>query len=137
MSKVYIICGLPGSGKTWCAEQIKDRFIYLPHDIYKVDEYSKIIIQEAKKSSSLPVLAELPFRISVVLDELLKKGLLIIPIFIIEPEWKVRLRYFEREGRTCPTLSSRFIRIKELANKYGVFSGTSDEVLEYLINLDL
>ena len=33
--KVYILVGAPGSGKTWVANQIRDRYTYVSHDLYK------------------------------------------------------------------------------------------------------
>jgi adenylate kinase family enzyme len=48
---IYLLCGVPGSGKTWVAQQLNN-FVWVPHDKYKVDEYHEKILEEAKKTEN-------------------------------------------------------------------------------------
>lgn len=98
---VHLLCGVPGSGKTRIATQFRDKFAYVPHDEYPVPEYKNAIISAAKKSTK-PVLAECPFRMSILKDELKQAGLTVFWYFIREPEEMIAMWYAQREGEVIP-----------------------------------
>lgn len=59
MQTVYLICGVPGSGKTWVCEHLKDKFNYIPHDEYLKDHAR--VICEAAKVVKRSIITECPF----------------------------------------------------------------------------
>src|SRR4051812_36514432 len=93
---IYLVCGVPGSGKTWVCDQLKDHFDYVPHDSYLIAQYADALIKRAEHSDR-PVLGEAPFRISLLIDQIRKEGIQCRAYFVIEPEHTVKARYEKRE----------------------------------------
>lgn len=137
MNLVYLIVGCPGSGKSWVCDQLTDLFEYVHHDGYirhinQPEVYVEAILEAGAKASR-PLLAEAPFSISQIKEPLESEGFEVVPLFILEDEEVLRERYLEREGRDIP--KGHLTRQKtyaERAEEYGAFSGTSQEVLDYL-----
>lgn len=132
---VFLVCGVPGSGKTWVCEQLTDDFDYVPHDDYLVSAYGPALISRAKNSDK-PVLGEAPFRISVLIQELRKAGIKCHPYFIIEPDYKAKSQYEARENKPMPKMHmTRMATVRQRARDFGTASGTSNQVLEMLNNI--
>lgn len=150
MKPIYLLCGVPGSGKTWIARQLTEKFDWVPHDDFEVDQYWKALIRAAKHISSRsnegkPVLGEAPFRISILIEQLRGNGAEVKPYFILEDEKVIRTRYETRE-RNNPRLEKRKIPaqhlrripvVRERAHFMGIASGTSDQILKILGDLEL
>ncbi len=49
--KIYLVCGVPGSGKTWVCKQLTDKFQYVAHDDYPVAQYSSALYKEAQNAT--------------------------------------------------------------------------------------
>lgn len=133
---IYLLVGVPGVGKTWVCEQIKHKFEYVHHDgfIYlkQPGAYLKAIMEKAPVATK-PILIEAPFSISETKDPLEKAGYKVIPIFIIEDELVLKLRYQNREKKPIPV--GHLTRMKtymDRARDWGSFTGTSAQVLEHL-----
>lgn len=139
MQDVWIVAGVPGSGKTWIAKQLAKDFTWLPQEDYisKEKGESPIASQrdaiiEAAKTSDKPILSESPFMISILIKELRAKGLTVHPVFVIEPEWLIKRRYEAREKKPIPKQHlTRVATVKNRAREYGVFHGSSDQVLKF------
>lgn len=136
MQPIYLVVGVPGSGKSWVCEQLQEKFEYLHHDGYiylkKPGAYLKAILDIAPKAIR-PLLCEAPFSISETKDPLEKAGYKVIPIFIIEPEHVLKARYFTREKKPIPKGHiTRMQTYKERAKLWKSFMGTSKEVFEHL-----
>lgn len=132
MQKVYLVCGVPGSGKTWVCSQLQDRFTYVPNDDYIGGDYVKELYRAAR-SSEKPILGDCPFAERMVRDKLIGLGIDLVPVFIVEPAQVVKKRYEEREGKPCPTQHlTRAMNIKERAEIWRAPFGTSSEVLDIL-----
>jgi hypothetical protein len=133
MSKpIYLVCGVPGSGKTWCCEQLDGKFNYVPHDDYLVSQYTDALIKRAEYSDR-PVLGECPFRISILISDLRKAGMQVHPYFIVEDPETVKKRYQLRERKPIPKQHiTRMKTIRERAAAYGTGIGTSQQILEML-----
>jgi hypothetical protein len=130
--KIFLVVGVPGSGKTWVCEQLTNLFEYLPHDEYTDGTYIEEIL-EAAETAEKPILTEAPFSIKQTKEPLEEAGEEVECVFIIENDRIVSERYFEREGREIPRGHlSRQETYRQRAEEYGSFIGTSDEVLEYL-----
>ena len=128
---VYLVCGVPGSGKTWVCEQLKDEFNYVPHDhhIGTIGHYIGRFGPESKK----PILTECPFAERIARDELERGGFTVIPIFVVEDVEVVKTRYLTQRSRESPKASvTRATTIINRADEWQAFRGTSQEVLEHL-----
>lgn len=136
MAKIYLVCGVPGSGKTWVCEQLRDKFEYVHHDGYihlkAPGSYLRAILDAAEWSSK-PLLIEAPFSISNTKDPLEKAGHEVIPVFIEETDQVLSSRYLAREGKPIPKQHiTRKRTYLDRAKTWGSFYGTSEEVLSWL-----
>lgn len=132
MRPIYLLCGVPGSGKTWVAKQVAKDFLYLPHDDHEISSYARALITASRKNDK-PVLGEAPFRISVLIDELKRHGANVKTYFVIESADVVKSRYETREKKPIPKQHlTRIKTVKERARQYQGKVGTSEEVLRMI-----
>lgn len=124
---VYMVCGASGSGKSWVCEQLIDKFTYVSYDKNIKSKHVELLQQSTDK----PLLYDPPIKISTFIKRY-SNIFNIIPIFIIESEETIRSRIHQRGGRFTEALSKRIHQIQKRSVKYGIFSGTSSEVLAYL-----
>lgn len=137
MQQIYGIVGIPGAGKTWVTSQLKDKFHLCHHDAHighasQPDSYVREILH-ALEHSVKPILIEMPFSMSAIMEPLAAKGYRVKPVFIIESPEVVSLRYLRREKKMIP--KGHLTRMNTYAQraKAGLgFAGTSQEVLDYL-----
>lgn len=135
MQEIYLIVGVPGSGKTWVCEQLKDSFDYLRHDDYPNDKVYVSAVYKLQGTATKPILIETPFSVSQILEPL-SKHFIVTPVFIIETPSLTQLRYESRENKEIP--KGHLTRIQtyiERAKALQAFTGTSEEVLKYLKSL--
>lgn len=130
-AKVYLVCGVSGSGKTWVCRQLLDKFTYVPHDEHYNDQ--SFAVQQASKGGR-PVITESPFGERLVRSEMeLLYGLEVIPVFVITPVEQVAQQYHAREGKYLPQAArTRAGTIINRAIEWKAFHGSSEEVLAYL-----
>lgn len=132
MQKIYLIIGVPGSGKSWTSSKLGDKFEVMAHDEYLDTNYPAMLIKAACMLSK-PIVGELPFGITETIEYLTESGADIEPVFIVERDAVLVSRYQEREGRTIPkghlTRQKTYV---DRAEAMGAFMGTSKEVLDYL-----
>lgn len=157
ISTVYLIIGVSGSGKSWVSRQLKEKFLYLPHDrcwehySAKPDEgddpkwgppgckstHLSQILSKAKDSDK-PLITEVPFGERQLKEDLEGRGIKVVPIFIIEDPEIVARRYQNREGKPLPkNVYTRASTIIDRAKEWNAFFGTSSQVLEHLKNVKL
>lgn len=135
-AKVYLLCGVPGSGKSWVASQILDRFYYIPHDIFDGHGLVHLAYEESRKSKK-PILIDCPFNERRLRAELEAKGLTVVPVFIVEPPRVIRERYFKRENKMpAQNILTRAETILEKVREWRAHAGTSDQILAYLKAVD-
>jgi hypothetical protein len=143
MQPIYLICGVPGSGKTHCCLGVKDHFDYVPQEKYITKDRSvspialyKAALMKAARESDRPVMGEVPFMISIMIQELQQAGHDVRPVFVIEPEHVVKRRYEAREKKPIPKGHlTRVATVRQRALNLGIFYGSSDDVLSYLHSL--
>ncbi len=129
---IYMLCGASGSGKSWISKQISHLYKYVSYD----ETPKKFHLDALRSPTPLPILYDPPIKISTFIRRH-SHEFNIIPIFIIEEEEVVKKRVEERGGEWTDGLSKRCKVMVARNKKYGVFSGTSSEVLEYLNNAAL
>ena len=129
---IVLICGTPGSGKTWICNQLKDKYFYIPHDDYIGKDYGWALIKKSR-SIDKPILGEAPFQISELIRRLQNSGATVKPYFIIEDSETTKTRYEDREKKPIPQGHlTRIETLKKRAKEYRAPYGTSSEILEML-----
>jgi len=128
---VYLVTGVSGVGKSWVCEQLKDRFTYISYDDIPNKEQILPLFLNANKNKDL--LFDPTFKVSTFIKKY-SNQLNLIPVFIKETIETITKRRSMRTLNPIPVCQSRIIRINRLANSYGQFSGTSEEVLDFLKN---
>lgn len=130
---IYLLVGVPCSGKTWVVNQVLEQFEPVRNDDHIGGDYIGAILKASDRETGKPVLAEAPFSVAQVVDPLKARGRRVIPVFILEREGKLIARYFERTGEQIPQghlTRQETYRIR--AETMKAFSGTSAEVLSHL-----
>lgn len=133
---IYLVCGCPGSGKSWACTQLTDKFEYVHHDGYiylkQPGAYVKAILERAA-TATRPLLCEAPFSVSETQAPLEAAGYKVIPIFIVEQPEVVAARYMKRENKPIPKGHlTRMQTYLKRAIEGGHYYGGSSQVLEYL-----
>lgn len=134
MKPVYIIFGVPGSGKTWCMNQLKDKFTTVAHDDYIGDE-SRFIptVLSAARNGDRPVLVDSPFKVNSLIKMLTDCGCTVKPYFILETPTIVRHRYETRENKPIPKQHiTRIVGLVKKAQDLNAPRGTATQVLDML-----
>ena len=137
---IYLVVGVPGSGKSWVCEQLKDDYTYVHHDgfIYlkQPGAYVQEVLKVAGNYPKKPLLIEAPFSVSETVKPLEAHGYRVIPVYIIEDPQVVSARYMKREGRFIPPGHlTRMQTYKLRAEAQKAFHGTSTEVYNHLKSL--
>lgn len=134
MQKVFLICGVPGSGKSWVCDQLKDRFHYIAQDDFIEHEKKTLYasVFQAAKTSSVPILVDCPFGERPFREELRRRDLKVVPVFVVEHPDVVKRRYESRGKPVYAGLLTRALSIADRAQEWNAFWGTSQQVLEYL-----
>ncbi len=132
---VYLLVGTPGSGKTWVAKQLTEKYEVVQHDDYIKGGYLEAVEKQARRSPK-PVLAETPFSISEIKKPLEDRGIRVVPVFILESEDVTASRYLGRERKAIPQGHlTRINTYRQRAVEMRAAQGTSIEILEHLRNL--
>lgn len=131
LQPVYLLCGVPGSGKTWCAKQVAHLAEYIPHDQFYENHGHEIL--KRVQQVTLPIVTECPFAERELRARLEKFGVKVKPYFVIEDPHIVIERYQKREGkRPGQNVITRATTIVKRAEEWGCPMGSSDEILELL-----
>lgn len=129
--KLYLICGVSGSGKTWVCKQLQDKFKYVPHDEHYTNIYATVA--HAAFSQPKPIITECPFGERIVRENLKDMGFDVVPVFVAEDPNLIAMRYFQRERKPIRKEAyTRASKIIERANDWGAYYGTSQQVLDHL-----
>lgn len=131
LQTIHLICGVPGSGKTWIAKQL-DQYNWVPHDehIGKDKDYVSALISEAKKSSK-PILAEAPFLTRKLIGELRERGAEVVAYHIDEPPAVIKQRYEQDRKKPFP---QRYVTLlkNRCSSQDWDHEGTSRQILDIL-----
>jgi RNase adaptor protein for sRNA GlmZ degradation len=137
-AEIFLIVGVPGSGKSWIAEQLEDRLNYVRHDDSK-DQWDYIgALRDAAYSSRVPVIAEAPFSVKSIMEPLNNFGIKVTPFYITESKQTLSERYWNREQRVIPKMHlTRAATYAKRAEESGAIRGTSSEILEAIRGLQV
>jgi hypothetical protein len=132
---IYLLCGVPGSGKSWVIDQLSATelyFIVIRHD----DHDRRTLLNKATRYGNSPVIIDCPFDERTLKQELEYMGCKVTPIFIVEDPEVVYERYVAREGKPpAQNIITRAGTIVHKAREWCAFSGVSGEVLKHLKEL--
>jgi len=156
MKPVYLVIGVPGSGKSWVCRQLTDTFHYVPHDKAWTHPTQKPVpaaeadaewpkgaksnhlevLLRAAKTATKPVITEVPFGERRLRDQLSAAGVKVHPVFVVTDPDTVARRFLHREGkRPQPGTMKRAADMQARAKDWHAFAGTSQEVLDHLNGL--
>lgn len=130
---IYMLCGVSGCGKSWVAEQLTHKFHYISFDKNPKKKHLDIM---REYSGEKPMLYDPNIKVSTFIRRH-SEEFNIIPVFIIEDEEVVKERIAKRGGKWTESIPKRIGVMMKRNEKYGVFSGKSHEVLEWLMVCDI
>ena len=129
MKIVYLICGVPGSGKTWVCESLKGLATYVPIDRYHESALMPTL-EKTSNASDTSIVLDCPFGERLLRGRLEAAGFTVRPFFIVEPVHVVQERYYQREGRYLGKAHvTRATTILDRALEWQAPYGTSEEIL--------
>lgn len=126
-TKIFILCGPSGVGKTWLANKLADEFNIIDMDRLKFDECVKAATMTQEKS--LVVINTQAMRF---VRELAEKGIKCTVVVINEDESVIKHRISLRDGEFTKSMVKRIRRYQTLAVKLAQFAGTQLEVFFWL-----
>ncbi len=133
--RFYMLAGQFGCGKTTISNKLKNKFTVVHADEYNAKSLASFISNNYFNDK--PILLDIATLISTTYTRL-SKEYEIIPIFIIEDEAIIKERINMRGGSSSDeNIKKRHDRIVGLSKSIGKFSGTADEVYNYLEKLEL
>jgi Zn ribbon nucleic-acid-binding protein len=124
---IFMVIGCSGSGKSWVCNQLKDDFQYISYDGSRKRNH----IPGLMEHSSKPKLYDPPIKVSTFFKRHSHR-FNIRCVAILETDDVVKERIKIRGGIWTNSISKRNAVMVKRAAKYGEFSGTSQEVLDYL-----
>lgn len=137
--KVHLIVGCPGSGKSWVADKLKEKYHHIKHDDFigqNSNGYLREILKQAKETGR-PILIESPFSVRQLKEPLEQSGVPVECVFIQEAHDVIKGRYEARENKPIPPGHlTRQQTYAERAKESQSFHGTSQQCLDYLQGKD-
>jgi uridine kinase len=133
---VHMVCGVPGSGKSWVCEQLTEKFTYVRHDDFIKAERDLLAAIISAATKDKPVLMDCPFGERELKQKIEALGLKVKPWFIVEPTEIVKSRYLKRTGKALPQASvTRSASIINRANEWQAVRGPSSDIFRALSQL--
>jgi adenylate kinase family enzyme len=133
--KFYILAGQFGVGKTTMCESLKDRFTVISYDKINVKKLDSIIANNYFNEK--PLLIDIPTNISTIINRYSDKYE-IHTVLIVETPDIVQERIRTRGGvPNLTAINRRHKRMQYLSKNYANFTGTYDEIEDYLHNLKI
>jgi hypothetical protein len=124
MSKVYLVAGVSGAGKSWVCEQLSHLAIYRPVDkVGHIDPTQDIEIHDRT------------VKVSTTIKKYEQMGIEVYPVFVMGDFLQVKQQLVNRGGKVTKNIYKRWKRMERLAEKYSKFTGSSQEVLKHLRSL--
>lgn len=136
MKPVYLLCGVPGSGKTWVMNLLAGHYTCIQNDLHIGEPRYKLVmkVKSSAMHSTKPVIVDCPFAEREFRNQLGEAGVDVIPLFIVETPDTVARRYKNREGKEASkSILTRANTIVERAIEWDAKFGTSEGILKYLV----
>jgi len=127
---IFMVIGCSGSGKSWVCNQLKDLFTYISYDSTRKKNHISGLLAYSDK----PKLYDPPIKISTFFKRNSSR-FNIRCVAILESDDVVKSRIEKRGGEWTDHISKRNKTMRKRAEKYAEFSGTSEQVLDYLKNI--
>lgn len=130
--KIYLVAGVPASGKSWLCRQLTGQFDHVAHDDYIGKDYVGEITKRGHAAGK-PLLIETPFSVSKIREPLQQSGFDVTTLYVQEKSAELARRYKERAGLNLPTGHlTRQETYAQRAKTEGAFIGSSTDVLNRL-----
>lgn len=131
---IVLLCGVPGSGKTWVIDQLdQDNYFHIPHDKFSHEKIVRYALQIQCDLNIKRIIIDCPFAERSLRQKLEDQHLTVIPVFIVETPETIRIRYMNREGHLpSQNILTRAETIMDKVLEWKAYYGTSKEVLDYL-----
>lgn len=128
---IYLLVGVPASGKTWVCDRLKGAKI-VRNDDYKERSRYLNALKDAHEESSI-VIGEAPFRAAELASSLERSNIPVKQVLVTAPLTEIEKRYKERpEGlHYRPAFRTNHARYEADPDRFE-FSGTSEQVLDWL-----
>jgi len=131
--KIYVLVGVPASGKSWVCSQLREQYHHLAHDEYARDAYVAALKSAAQ--GNRPILAEAPFNAADLVAKLRMSAIPTEQILVTAPLNTITARYYERNGKDYPAnFRTNHGRYEADSSRFW-FSGTSSQVVDKLKGL--
>lgn len=131
--KIFMLAGQSGAGKSTIAEQVKDQFTIVDKDKIKAKEADQIIRNNWHNDK--PILFVVSTHVSTLYKKY-SKDYIVDMILILESPDVIVQRIKSRGGSRISNVDNRYRRMVSVSSKYACFTGTADEVLVYLHNIN-
>ena len=128
LPNLFIVFGCSGSGKTWLANQLTEKFHVVHYD--KVRR-AKLLEVLHSQPTDKPILLDLPIKISTFIKRH-STEFNIRCVAVMGDFLQVKTQILKRDGKITKTLYKRWKIIQRRADKYAEFTGDSQQVLDYL-----
>jgi hypothetical protein len=130
---IYLLVGVPGSGKSWVCERAHDDYHVVSHDDNIGEDYTAQLMRAAE-SADKPILAETPFSMSRIMEPLERRGYHVRPIFVFADELLLKTIW---DSRSTPPNArrghlTRQETYKSRVHDHAAFHGDSTAVLNHL-----
>jgi hypothetical protein len=123
---LYLVTGAPGSGKSWVCSQLASQVDYIPYDDVPKEQHLHLMLNNNK----LPIVYD-PWRKATSFVKRYAANFNIKLIVIVEDLEVVKKRLIQRGGVPDDN-TNKYVKRSMLIAKKAEFSGTSDQVLQYL-----
>lgn len=133
--KFFMLAGQFGVGKTTLCTKLTEKFNIVSYDSLNIKELDSLIANNYYQDK--PILIDIPTNISTVFNRY-SKAYDIHLVLLLEDVDVVKTRILSRNGKVNEqNILKRHKRMLYIRDNYATFSGTYDDVLNYLHNLHL
>lgn len=132
MQNVYLLFGVPCSGKSWVISHLpRTCYRYVSHDASS-SRTSLVRTCAMEAAGDRPVIVDCPFDERNLRFDLENAGLSVIPVCVLAPAPVVNRRYMARNGVPAPAnVLTRATTIHQKVDEWVCYAGESDEILNF------
>lgn len=128
---IYVLVGVPASGKSYVCEKLKDKFVVCEHDKVPSRQLYTAAVS-ALAHGGKTVIAEAPFNAQELVSALIARRHTVHQVLVTASLPELEQRYLLRAGKSYPpNFRTNHYRYLAAPHRF-LFSGTGDAVVAYL-----